>query len=115
MARKNIKMGPIIQLRNKDAPNTLVSLKTSPMFSYFTFAKGGYIIRISPIAKGMFVVPLEKELINIEEEGMKYPIATPIIIARNIHQVRFLSRKPRFFLSAAGAQLVADIVNFIGC
>jgi hypothetical protein len=109
MARKNIKMGPMIQFRNKDAPNTLVSLNTSPIFSYFTFAKGGYIIRIKPIARGMLVVPAENELMKADEEGIKYPMATPMIIARKIHQVKLRSRKPSFFLSAAGAQFVADI------
>jgi hypothetical protein len=79
------------------------------MFSYFTFARGGYIIRIKPMASGILVVPLEKEFMNVEEEGIKYPIATPIRIARNIHKVRLRSRKPSFFLSTAGAQLVADI------
>ncbi|QNR84363.1 hypothetical protein H9N25_21050 [Pedobacter riviphilus] len=39
-----------------------------PIFSYFTLANGRYIIRIRPIASGILVVPLEKELINTEEE-----------------------------------------------
>jgi len=56
-------------------------------------------MRINPIAKGILVVPLEKELINPDEEGMKYPMATPMAIARNIHKVRYLSRKLNFFLS----------------
>jgi hypothetical protein len=41
------------------------------MFSYFTLARGGYIISIKPIAKGILVVPLENELINPDEEGIK--------------------------------------------
>jgi hypothetical protein len=34
------------------------------------------------------VVPLEKELIKLPLEGMKYPIATPTAIARKIHSVK---------------------------
>lgn len=49
----------MIQLSNKDTPSTLVFLKTSLSFSYFTLVNGGYIIRISPIAKGILVVPEE--------------------------------------------------------
>jgi hypothetical protein len=39
----------------------------------FYFANGGYIIRISPIAKGI-VVPLEK-LMKSPLEGKKLPMA----------------------------------------
>jgi len=80
------------------------------MFSYFTFASGGYIINISPMANGILVVPDEKELMNEEEEGIKYPMDTPDAIARNIHRVRYLSRKESFLRSAAGVQLLEDIV-----
>src|SRR5690606_5024893 len=109
MARRNIKIGPITQLRTRDKVRTLVSLKTSPKFSYFTFASGGYIIKINPIAKGILVVPLEKEFINTDEDGIRYPIVTPIIIAIKIQSVRYRSRNPILFRSAAGAQLFADI------
>ena len=71
MARKNISTGHKIQFRNNEAPKTLVSLNTPPIFSYFTFASGGYIINISPIANGLLVVPLEKELINPDDDGIK--------------------------------------------
>jgi hypothetical protein len=67
----NISIGPITQLRNNDIPKTFVFLKTSFSFSYLTFAKGGYIISIKPTAKGMFVVPDENELMNVEDEGKK--------------------------------------------
>ena len=69
---------------------------------------------ISPIAKGILVVPLEKELIKVDELGKKYPIPTPIAIARNIHRVKNRSRKLNCFLSLAGAQLFALIrVNYV--
>jgi hypothetical protein len=109
MARKNISRGPMIQFSKRETPRIFVLLKTSPIFSYLTLAKGGYIIKISPMARGIFVEPLEKELIKEEEEGIKYPIPTPIAMARNIHSVRKRSKKPSFFLSAAGAQFVTDI------
>jgi hypothetical protein len=32
---------------------------------------GGYIIKINPMAKGILVVPDEKELINPDELGIK--------------------------------------------
>jgi len=103
-------IGPIIQLRNNETPNTFVFLKTSFILSYFTFAKGGYIIKIRPIANGIFVVPEEKELMNMDDEGKKYPMETPMAIAKNIHSVKYLSKKFNFFLSFAGAQLFADII-----
>jgi len=64
-------IGPMIQFNNKDAPNTLVFLKTSFSLSYFTLVNGGYNIKIKPIAKGILVVPDEKELMELEDEGMK--------------------------------------------
>lgn len=67
----NINVGPITQLSNNETPKTFVFLNTSFSFSYLTFANGGYIISIKPIAKGMFVVPDEKELMNIDDEGKK--------------------------------------------
>src|SRR4051812_27711839 len=103
-------IGPIIQLRNNDIPKTFVFLNTSFSFSYLTFAKGGYIISIKPTAKGMFVVPEENEFIIVEDEGKKYPMATPIPIAKNIHKVKYLSKKLNFFVSFAGAQLLTDII-----
>ena len=105
-----MKMGPTIQFKNKDTPSTFVFLKTSPICSYFTFTNGGYIIKINPIANGMLVVPLENECIKPLLEGMKYPIETPLAIARNIQSVKKRSKKPNFFLPTTGAQLFVDIV-----
>lgn len=62
------------------------------------------------MAKGILVVPDEKELINADDAGKKYPIETPIDIAKNIHKVKYLSKKLNFFLSFAGAQLFAVIM-----
>jgi hypothetical protein len=102
----------ITQLRNKEIPKTWVFLNISFSFSYLTFAKAGYIINIKPTAKGMFVVPDEKELINAEDEGKKYPMTTPMPIAKNIQTVKYLSKKFNFFLSFAGAPMFADIIYF---
>jgi hypothetical protein len=53
--------------------------KTSPIFSYFTFAKGGYIIKIKPIANGILVVPLENELIHwrIQDKNVRFQHQLP--------------------------------------
>ncbi len=45
----------MIQFCTSERPSTLKLPKTSPSSSYFTFASGGYIIRISPMAMGMLV------------------------------------------------------------
>jgi hypothetical protein len=51
------------------------------------------------MAKGMLVVPFEKELINPTLSGIKLPMDTPRAIARKIHKVKFRSRKLNFFRS----------------
>jgi hypothetical protein len=56
--------------------------------SYFTFANGGYIIKIKPIANGIFVVPFDKLSKEVEIDGMKNPNPTPKNIAENIHIVK---------------------------
>src|SRR5690606_34864862 len=109
MARMNIRTGPMIQLSNKETPKTFVFLKTSFSLSYLTFAKGGYIITVNPIAKGIFGVPDENQLIKDDDDGIKNPMVTPTAIAINIQSVKHLSKKFNFFLSSAGAQLFADI------
>ena len=58
---------------------------------------GGYIIKISPIANGILVVPEEKELIKLTVFGIKYPIHTPIAIAKNIQRVKNRSKKLSLF------------------
>ena len=45
------------QFCTSDSPSTFQLRNTSPSSSYFTLASGGYIIRISPMAMGMLVVP----------------------------------------------------------
>jgi spore cortex formation protein SpoVR/YcgB (stage V sporulation) len=78
--------------------------KTSPSFSYLTFANGGYIMMMRPMAIGMFVVPDWKRLTKPAVEGTKWPRATPIAMARKIHRVRKRSRNESF-LRSTGAQV----------
>ena len=61
-------------------------------------------MRISPIAIGIFVVPLWKRFTKAPVDGTKCPTATPIAIARKIQSVRKRSRNESF-LRAAGAQI----------
>ena len=80
----------MIQFWRRLSPSTLKSRKASPSSSYFTLARGGYIIRISPAAIGMLVcVPSgRREPIQSPTPGAKYPSRTPAPIARNIHNVK---------------------------
>jgi hypothetical protein len=50
---------------NLGCPNILGTCEKSILVN------GGYIIKINPIAKGIFVVPDENELINSAELGIK--------------------------------------------
>jgi len=59
MANTNISIGPTIQFNINEALNTLVSLNTSPMFSYFTLASGVHH-QDNPMANGILVVRLNK-------------------------------------------------------
>jgi hypothetical protein len=102
-------MGPITQFKNNDKLKTFRLLNTSFNLLYLTFVKGGYIINISPTANGILVVPLENEFIIFDTLGLKYPIPIPINMAKNIHRVKYLSKKLNFFLSCVGAHLFADI------
>jgi len=52
-----MRSGPMIQFWTSERNRTRTFRKTSPSSSYFTLARGGYIIRINPTAIGMFVVP----------------------------------------------------------
>jgi|GEM_PF-6616774 len=54
-------------------------------------------MRMSPIAIGMEVVPIEKPVINTGAEGARYPIAIPRIIAEKIQNVRYESRNESRF------------------
>ncbi len=76
---------PVLDEReDQDAP----VLEDRPISSYFTFASGGYIIRISPMAMGMEVVPTLKRSRNGTTPGTRYPSPTPTAMAGKIQSVR---------------------------
>ena len=54
----------MIQFCIRERLRTFLSLKTFPNSSYFTLARGGYIIRIRPMAIGIDVVPICKLKMN---------------------------------------------------
>ncbi len=87
-ASANITTGATIQFRPIASPRTFRSRKTVPSSSYRTFASGGYIITIRPIAIGIEVVPTEKPVMIWVTYGTKYPSPIPIAIARKIQSVR---------------------------
>ena len=98
-AKTNINTGPITQFNNSETPSTFLFWKTSPIFSYFTFANGGNIIRINPMASGTFTPPLlvfDFKTVS----GKKYPIPTPIAMAKNIHKVKYRSKNDKDFFSS---------------
>jgi hypothetical protein len=107
-ANTNINKGAMIQVMNKDIPINFKFLNIRGISSYLTFAIGGYIIKINPIAKGMLVVPLDK-LSKESAIVVKYPNPTPINIAAKIQSVKKRSKKLNRFLSCAGVQLFLDI------
>ena len=74
-ARANIRTGPTIQFWTSDKPSTLVFWNTFPSSSYFTFASGGYIMRMSPMAIGIDVVPTERPVIIAGTCGSEVPDA----------------------------------------
>jgi hypothetical protein len=59
MDNKNIKNGPTIQVIKKDTNNNLGLESMLGILENCTFVKGGYIINMRPIARGIFVVPYE--------------------------------------------------------
>ena len=61
----------MIQVMNIDKEKSLRLLKSAGIFSNLTFANGGYIIKMSPMANGILVVPDENELMTSGIEGMK--------------------------------------------
>jgi hypothetical protein len=87
----------MIQLRIKDNEMLVRSLKISGKASNFTFANGGYIIKMSPMAIGIFVEPMESVSMKSGRPGKIFPSAIPVNIAANIHNVKKRSRKESLF------------------
>ncbi len=101
MARRNIRTGPITQFWRSDSPTIFRSRKTSPISSYLTLANAGYIMRMSPRAIGMFVVPAWNESMNPSTPGTNVPRATPAAMAAKIQNVSQRSRKESFLAMAS--------------
>ena len=57
--KRNIKKGPTIHVMIKEAINNLGFSNIKGILEKSTFVSGGYIIKINPIANGIFVVPDE--------------------------------------------------------
>ena len=68
-ARPNIKSGPMTQFWTSERARTRVLRNTSGSSSYFTLANGGYIIRMSPTAMGIEVVPTESRVMPRATSG----------------------------------------------
>ena len=92
-ANTNISTGPRTQFWNSDSASTRLSAKTRGSSSYFTFARGGYIIRISPMAMGMLVDPTDRLSSHAGRPGTTVPRSTPSAMATKIHRVSHRSRK----------------------
>jgi len=88
MARTNIRIGPTTQFWMSERPSTFLLRKTSCKFSYRTFVKGGYIIKINPAAIGIEVVPMLKRFRNGTTPGTSQPNTTPPNMAAKIQAVR---------------------------
>ena len=94
-------MGPMTQFWTSERPRTFLFRKTSPSSSYLTLARGGYIMRMRPMAIGILVVPTWKLLIKDSVPWMKYPRPTPRAIAANIQSVRNRSTKESFLVGVS--------------
>ena len=78
----------MIQFCTRERSRIFQSLNTPPISSYRTFARGGYIMSMSPAAMGMFVVPTWKKSTTFLTPGKSQPAATPANIAAKIQRVR---------------------------
>ena len=87
-ASANISTGPMIQFWMSEIASTRLSSNTRGSSSYRTRASGGYIIRIKPIAIGIFVVPIDKLSMARGRPENVVPNPTPSAMARKIHKVR---------------------------
>ena len=94
-----MRTGPIIQFWMRERERIFMFLKTLPSSSYLTLARGGNIIRMSPAAIGIFVVPLLNLFQKSAMPGNSHPENTPRNIATKIQRVRKRSRNESFFIS----------------
>jgi len=79
----------MIQFCTRDSVRMRVSAKTFGNWEYFTFASGGYIMRIRPMAMGRLVVPTVMGAKNPAGSAItKWPSSTPSPMAAKIQTVR---------------------------
>ena len=84
-----MRIGPTIQFWTSDSVRIRVLAKTLGSCAYFTFASGGYIMRIRPMAMGRLVVPRVIGAKNASGSARtKWPRATPNPMAAKIQTVR---------------------------
>jgi hypothetical protein len=76
----------------RDENSKRLLFKVAGIFAKSTLVKGGYIIKISPMAKGTFVVPMATLDNNPSTLGIIFPRSTPTPMAKKIHRVRKRSR-----------------------
>jgi hypothetical protein len=87
-ASANMRIGPTSQFCTSERTRTFPFLKTSGNSSYRTLASGGYIIKTSPMAMGIDVVPTLMRPRAGTTPGTRKPSATPAPMARKIQSVR---------------------------
>jgi len=95
IANKNIKKGPTIHVIKRDENNKRLLLKVAGTFLKSTLVKGGYIMRMSPIARGTFVVPTATFDNNPSTSGIIFPSKTPTPMAKKIQRVKKRSKNLR--------------------
>jgi hypothetical protein len=87
-ASANMSTGPTTQFCTRESPRTLPLRKTRGSSSYRTFASGGYIMRMRPMAMGMDVVPTLIRSSAGTTPGTAQPTRIPAPMARKIQNVR---------------------------
>jgi hypothetical protein len=92
IASKNIKKGPTIHVIKSEENKRRLLFKVAGTFAKSTLVSGGYIMRMSPIAKGILVVPMATFDNNPSTLGIIFPRSTPTPMAKKIHRVRKRSR-----------------------
>jgi hypothetical protein len=79
----------------RDENNKRLLLKVAGTFAKSTLVKGGYIIRMSPMARGTFVVPMATFDNNPSTLGIIFPSRTPTPMAKKIQRVKKRSKNLR--------------------
>ena len=100
-ARANITIGPTIQLSTSEVPMSLRSATCSPIVSYFTFARTGYIITSRPIAIGTDTPATRTLSSTAPRPGKARPSISPTAMATKIQTGRNRSSVERRLTTGA--------------